>query len=98
MICIDSGYMVTALWDMLTQASLSIKSAWPSLIYACMKAPKIYSYFQAAGAEAQLKQHLPSGIWNDILETRNYGILKLEHKRFLCIRGLLVWQGTNHVL
>ncbi len=46
----------------------------------------------------QLHKHLPAGTWNDILETKNYGILKLELKRFLFLWGLLVWQVANHVL
>lgn len=101
-ICIDSRCMATVLGDMFMQLSFSIKAPRSSLIYVCIKAPKIYSVSRVPVLQhrdaIQLQKHLPAGTWNDILETKNYGILKLELKRFIFLWGLLVWQVANHVL
>ena len=101
-ICTDSGCMATAPGDMFMRVSISIKAPRSSLIYVCIKAPKMYSIsrvpVQQQRDAVQLQKHLPAGTWNDILGTKNYGILKLELKRFLFLWGLLVWQVANRVL
>lgn len=69
------------------QLSFSIKAARSPLIYVCIKAAKIHSISMLPVLQhrdaAQLQKELPAGTWNDILETKNYAILKLELKRFL---------------
>lgn len=70
--------LATTLGDMFMWVSFLRKAPWSSLIYVCIKAPKMYSISRLPVLQhrhaAQLQKHLPAGTWNDILETKLWNI------------------------